>query len=49
MRGGGRFSLQAWVTPRIRLRGEYELSTTLDLAPEILGYKSLRILLEGTL
>ena len=48
-RGGGRFSLEAWVTPRFRLRAEYELSTGLDLAPEILGFKSLRLLAEGTL
>jgi hypothetical protein len=48
-RGGGRFSLEAWVTPRFRLRAEYELSTGLDLAPEILGYKSLRLLAEGSL
>jgi hypothetical protein len=49
IRGGGRVSLDAWVTPRFRLRAEYELSSTLDLAPEILGYKSLRIMAEGSL
>ncbi len=46
--GGGRFSLEAWVSPRVRVRGEYDLSTALDLAPEVLGLKSLRLLLEGT-
>ncbi len=49
VRGGGRFVLQAWITPRVRLRAEYDLSTTLARAPEILGYKSLRLALEGTL
>jgi hypothetical protein len=49
LRGGGRFSLEAWVTPRFRLRAEYELSTGLDLAPEVLGFKSLRLLAEGSL
>jgi len=49
IRGGGRFSLEAWVTPRFRLHAEYELSTGLALAPEVLGYKSLRLLAEGSL
>jgi hypothetical protein len=46
--GGGRFSLEAWVSPRVRVRGEYDLSTSLDFAPELLGLKSLRLLAEGT-
>ena len=49
LRGGGRFSLEAWITPRFRLRAEYELSTAIEIAPEILGYKSLKLLAEGTL
>jgi hypothetical protein len=49
LRGGGRFALNAWITPRVRLRAEYELSTTLERVPELLGYKNLRITLEGTL
>ena len=46
--GGGRFSLEAWPWPRLRLRAEYDLTTVYDLAPEIRGYKSLRILAEGS-
>jgi len=49
VRGGGQFVLAAWITPRVRLRFEYDLSTTLARVPEILGYKNLRIALEGTL
>ncbi|MCA9676611.1 MAG: hypothetical protein KC464_16380, partial [Myxococcales bacterium] len=46
--GGGRFSIEAWVNPRVRLRGEYDVSSTLDLAPELRGIKSLRFFMEGT-
>jgi hypothetical protein len=49
IRGGGRFSLEAWITPRFRVRAEYELSTAIEIAPEILGFKSLKLLVEGTL
>ncbi|HVV84915.1 MAG TPA: hypothetical protein VHE35_17745 [Kofleriaceae bacterium] len=49
LRGGGRVTLDGWVTERVRLRGEYDLSTQLDAAPEIRGLKSLRIVAEGTL
>ncbi|MCE9576101.1 MAG: hypothetical protein K8W52_23315, partial [Deltaproteobacteria bacterium] len=49
VRGGGQFVLAAWITPRVRLRFEYDLSTTLARVPEITGYKNLRIALEGTL
>lgn len=47
LRGGGRVSFDAWVTRRLRLRTEYDISTTIDLAPEIRGLKSLRVLVEG--
>jgi hypothetical protein len=46
--GGGRFGLEAWPWPRLRLRAEYDLTTKFELAPEIRGYKSLRILAEGS-
>jgi hypothetical protein len=46
--GGGRFWLEAWVNPRVRLRGEYDISTLLELSPEFRGLKTLRLLLEGT-
>ena len=45
--GGGRFSLDAWVSPRLRLHTEYELSNRFASSPEIAGLKSLRLLLEG--
>jgi hypothetical protein len=47
VRGGGRVSFDAWVTRRLRLRAEYDISSTLDVAPEIRGLKSLRVLAEG--
>ena len=47
IRGGGRVSFDAWVTRRLRLRAEYDISSTLDVAPEIRGLKSLRVLAEG--
>jgi hypothetical protein len=46
-RGGGRFTLDAWVGRRIRLFASYDLSTQLESAPEITGYKSLRLTLTG--
>jgi len=48
VRGGGRFVFEAWVTPNLRMRAEYDLSSTLDAAPEILGLKQLRVLAEGS-
>ena len=47
LRGGGRVSFDAWVTQRLRLRAEYDLSSALDWAPEIRGLKALRVLAEG--
>ncbi len=47
VRGGGRISFDAWVTRRLRLRAEYDLSTALDGAPEIRGLKALRVQAEG--
>jgi hypothetical protein len=46
--GGGRFWVEAWVNPRVRLRGEYDLTTLVDFAPEFRGLKTLRLFLEGT-
>ena len=45
--GGGRFVFEAWISPRLRLRSEYELSNRFAGAPEIAGLKALRILAEG--
>ena len=49
MHGGGRFALDGWPSSRLRLHLEYDLSTTLDHAPEINGWKALRILRGGQL
>jgi hypothetical protein len=48
LRGGLRFRLDGWLSPRLRLHVEYDLSSTLDNAPEINGWKVLRILAEGS-
>jgi hypothetical protein len=47
VRGGGRFQLDAWVSRRIRLFASYDVSSQLSTAPEISGYKSLRLTLTG--
>jgi hypothetical protein len=44
---GGRFTVDAWVGRRIRLFASYDVSSALDAAPEISGYKSLRMMLTG--
>jgi hypothetical protein len=48
LHGGGRFSLEAWVSPQVRLRGEYDITTQMEMAPEFRGLKALRLLIEGT-
>jgi len=47
-RGGGRFTLEAWPLPQVRLLAEYDLTTALELSPEIRSLKSLRLMAEGT-
>lgn len=44
---GGRVTIDAWIGSRMRLFAAYELSSRIDLAPEISGYKSLRLMMEG--
>lgn len=46
-RGGGRFTVDAWVGKRIRLFASYDVSSALSNSPEITGYKSLRLTLTG--
>jgi hypothetical protein len=46
-RGGGRFTVDAWVGKRIRLFASYDVSSALASAPEITGYKSLRLTMTG--
>jgi hypothetical protein len=46
-RGGGRAQIDAWIGQRLRLFASYEISSALDFEPEITGYKSLRLMMEG--
>jgi hypothetical protein len=46
-RGGGRVTVDAWVGRKIRVFVAYDVSSQLDTAPEISGYKSLRLTLTG--
>jgi len=46
-RWGGRATIEAWIGSRLRLFASYELSSRIDLAPEISGFKSLRLIMEG--
>ena len=48
-RGGGRFSVDGWASKRMHLRVEYDVAfVPTNVAPEIRGVKSLRVLAEGT-
>jgi hypothetical protein len=47
LRGGGRATIDAWIGSGLRLFASYELSSRLDLQPEIYGFKSLRMMVEG--
>ncbi|MBA3463109.1 MAG: hypothetical protein H0T46_24345 [Deltaproteobacteria bacterium] len=47
LRFGGRFTLDAWVGDRVRISAAYDVSSALELAPEITGYRSLRLMLTG--
>jgi hypothetical protein len=40
-------TVDAWVGRRIRLFASYDVSSALQTAPEITGYKSLRLILTG--
>ncbi len=46
-RGGGRAQVDAWIGKRLRLFASYDLSSSLDFEPNITGYKSLRLMMEG--
>ncbi len=48
LRGGGRFTVEAWVNQRVRLYAAYDLSSRFEFQPEITGYKSLRLIMSGT-
>ncbi len=47
LRGGGRVTIDAWLGPRVRLYAQYDASSELDSAPEINGYRSLRLIASG--
>ena len=46
-RGGGRAQIDAWIGNRLRLFASYDLSSSLEFTPDITGYKSLRLMMEG--
>ena len=45
--GGGRIKLDAWVSKRFRILAVYELTSRFRRAPELNGFNSLRVALEG--
>lgn len=47
VRLGGRVTLDAWVGKGLRLFAAYDASSAIDLAPEISGYRSLRLMMSG--
>ena len=47
LRFGGRFTIDAWVGDRVRISTAYDVSSALELTPEISGYRSLRLMLTG--
>jgi len=46
-RGGGRAQIDAWIGKRLRLFASYDLSSSIDFEPNITGYKSLKLMMEG--
>jgi hypothetical protein len=49
LRTGGRFSVEGWAANRLRIKAEYDISISdIDLAPELRGVKTLRVLAEGS-
>ena len=46
-RWGGRVTVDAWIGQRLRVFAAYELSSALKYQPEITGYKSLQLVMEG--
>jgi hypothetical protein len=45
---GGRTSVDAWVNRRLRVMARYEVVTEVKRAPEVTGFKSLRVIVEAT-
>ncbi|WP_428263257.1 hypothetical protein [Haliangium sp.] len=46
-RMGGRISAEGWAGERLRIKAEYDVTSSLDIAPELRGLASLRVLVEG--
>lgn len=44
---GGRITLDAWIGTDLRLFAAYDVSSDLAIAPEISGYRSLRLMMSG--
>lgn len=47
VRGGGRFTIDAWVGNQLRLYASYDLSSRIEFQRELTGFKSLRLMMEG--
>lgn len=47
LRFGGRITLDAWVGRSVRLFAAYDVSSAIDLHPEVTGYRSLRMMISG--
>jgi hypothetical protein len=45
---GGRAAVDAWINRRLRVMARYELVTQVKRAPEITGFKALRVIVEAT-
>ena len=46
--GGGRFVLEAWITPAIRGRTEYDLSSRLSVATDLIGSDTVELSVTDT-
>jgi hypothetical protein len=47
LRIGGRITLDAWVGRSVRLFAAYDVSSAIELHPEVTGYRSLRLMISG--
>jgi hypothetical protein len=45
---GGRTSVDAWINRKLRVLARYEVVTQVKRAPEVTGFKSLRVIVEAT-
>lgn len=47
VRLGGRVSLDAWIGPNLKLYAAYDATSTLEMSPQVTGYRSLRLMMSG--